>query len=196
MKLTPVRFMVIGTEEEIELQSPDDDGIPAFDRENQVIYVSHQGVFLPVLSSIAQTLHINLTDEGNVGAVKTPLMSYTVPGGTMSQVGDRIVFEAVFSHTGVSSKQTTIEVDGNQVYGSTADSDAGNIVVRGVLVRVSGSAFRYYHTAVTGLGIDDNKAAYTEILSSPDDDILIACFGQGNLTDDVVQKMLLVRYER
>jgi hypothetical protein len=152
-------------------------------------------VYASGLKSKIYVLNVNSTDVGNVGGGEDDLMTFLVPAGLLANDGDSIWFETEFTTSeNANSKELKLYFGSDVIYDASSLSAAGgSMVVMGRIIR-TGAATQKIMFSVTSLNDPDTSSfsSATQTLSSA---IVFKATGTAVADNDIVQKLMFIRYE-
>jgi len=142
-------------------------------------------------------MQANDAGPANSGVGATLLMSVTVPGGTLVNVGDSIEIEAVFKIANTANGKTIILQWGSVTlvtYGSSTQA-LTTVIMRGRVVRTGANSQLVYASAVTqgsavATVVDTGYATAAANLAVGN---TVSCTGTGGANSDIIQTILMVR---
>lgn len=139
----------------------------------------------------------SVASSSNSGTGETTLLAASVPANTLANVGDSVEFEASFVLSG--SGNNTVKV----YFGATnfltlgpVAQNSGSVIVRGRVMRISGTSQKVYGAmwitaGLTANAVTTNDTTAAETLSGA---VLLKCTGQNSVgSGAVTQDSLFVR---
>lgn len=132
------------------------------------------------------------TDAGNVGTGEDDLMSYSIPGGTMSADGDILEFTMTFTFAAnANNKQIKLYYGGTQVYASGAQAqNAGTMELVGRVIRTGATSQRISVSVRSNTTNFPDVAEYVTAAETLSGAVTIKATGEATSNDDIVQKIL------
>ncbi len=156
-------------------------------------FANKQGnISLPLVT----TLTTNTSDVGNMGAGEDDLMTYTIPAGKLVTNGDYLEFTMTITFAAnANNKQVKVYFGSTAIYtsGSHAQND-GSMEIKGTIIRTGATSQRITFSQANNTMLFPDYANYvtaSEILANA---ITLKATGEGTSNNDIVQKMLTVKY--
>lgn len=141
-------------------------------------------------------LHVNNTDVGNVGTGEDDLMTYTLPGKTMTTDKDFIEIEGTLTfNTNANSKRVKAYFGATQIFDSTAQLQNGGSMSVYIRVTRTGAATQDVTVRmVSNSALYTYTSNYTTAAETLTSNVIIKFTGEATSNDDIVQKEMVIKF--
>lgn len=141
-----------------------------------------------------QTLNVQYTDVSNSGSTETNLMSYTIPASQLTNVGDRIVIEGMFTTPSGNSNSKNLKWyfgSTTQIWDASTIATGTSVHVRITIIRTGTGTQKLvqeFHTGFTSI------ESYTTSGQDETATISMRFASIGTATNDITQRTMTVTY--
>ena len=165
---------------------------------NDAAYIKNDNALVARIDNTVSHLITNTTDAGNVGAGEDDLITYSVPAGTLANDGDYIEFTMTFTFAAnANSKQIKVYFGATAIYTSGARlQNDGTLTVTGRVIRTGAATQKAAIEVSTNTVNFDDVAFYSTAAETLSGAITLKATGEGVSNDDIVQKILTLKYIR
>jgi hypothetical protein len=165
---------------------------------NDAAYIKNDNAVVARIDNTVSHLTTNTTDAGNVGAGEDDLITYSVPAGTLATDGDYIEFTMTFTFAAnANSKQIKVYFGSTAIYTSGARlQNDGTLTVTGRVIRTGAATQDAAIEVSTNTVNFDDVAFYSTAAETLSGAITLKATGEGVSNNDIVQKILTVKYIR
>lgn len=150
------------------------------------------------IAGVGGNLKTVYTDVGNVGGGEDDLMTYPVPGGTLSADGDYIEFEMEVQFTGADTKTLKVYFGATNLISTASNgTSVGFWTIKGRIVRTGATTQRAdvsWTTSSATYAYGSEYSTPAETLSGNVTLKATGTVGGGSSNDEIVQHMMTVRY--
>ncbi len=152
------------------------------------------------VSTWSGSMPVNLitttTDVGNIGAGEDNLMTYTIPAGKLATNGDYLEFTMSLSFgANANNKQVKVYFGSTTIYASGAQAqNDGSMEIKGTIVRTGATSQRITFSQANNTLLFPDYSSYVTASETMANTIVIKATGEATSDNDIVQKVLTVKY--